>query len=610
MKHHFLIKIIVIFLIFYSCSDNEKILESKIYHLQQKAFQASTDSTFFYLQKAKQLASNLNTLPDSTKQKNEILHGKYFLYKDSLDLANKHFNKALDYSKKTLPKILKNFLIELSYKYIEKDDYLNSLGVLKKLEAHVSKTDDDIINKINTDKLDIFFKLKNYKQALVFNKKIIAYALKKQDTFSLYNGLLVQASLKYFNLNNKKSAYQLLDSLLRQNITKYKVLNNQLYQNYGIFKYYDHDYVNALKNYKKALTFLRKPKELNDSLELANTYANISEVCMDLKKYKQAKKYMDSVSQYKDALYTNLAFFNLQNKLRLAFETKNNFAELSQDLNNLNQSLNKTYEQRISKELTALKIASKKEKELLISNQQANLNVETLKRKQLFLITILSLLAFIVVIIFMYYKQRQLKAEKENIFMQQRLFRAQMNPHFTSNVLFTIKDLIKENKEKSIKYLTKFSRLLRLNLENSMSNYTMLDKEIEVLTKYIELQQMRFPDLFTYEIQTNDIETDLIAIPPMLIQPFVENAIKHAFKNIDYKGFISIELKEDGDFIQCKITDNGQGLQTKKNDKEHVSASTLLIKQLLKKMTHKEVSITNNEDKKGVTVAFAIPIKK
>ena len=104
MKHHFLIKIVVLFLVFYSCSKNEKVLESKINHLQQKAFQASTDSTFFYLQKVKHLASNLNTLPDSAKQKNEILYGKYFLYKDSLDLANKHFNKALDYSKKICQK--------------------------------------------------------------------------------------------------------------------------------------------------------------------------------------------------------------------------------------------------------------------------------------------------------------------------------------------------------------------------------------------------------------------------------------------------------------------------------------------------------------------------
>lgn len=191
--------------------------------------------------------------------------------------------------------------------------------------------------------------------------------------------------------------------------------------------------------------------------------------------------------------------------------------------------------------------------------------------------------------------REKLKFEKEEIFMQQRLFRAQMNPNFTSNILFTIQDLILENKEKANKYLIKFSRLLRLNLENSMKNYTLIEKEIEVLSKYLDLQQLRFPNKFKYQINTNDLEVDLLSIPPMLIQPFVENAIEHGFKGIDYIG---------------KITDNGVGLSATNNKENHRSASTLLIKSLLKNMINQEVTIKNNTNGKGTIVVFNIPFKE
>ena len=194
--------------------------------------------------------------------------------------------------------------------------------------------------------------------------------------------------------------------------------------------------------------------------------------------------------------------------------------------------------------------------------------------------------------------------------MQQRLFRAQMNPHFTSNILFTIQDLILENKEKANKYLIKFSRLLRLNLENSMQNYTSIEKEVEVLSKYLDLQQLRFPDTFEYQINTNDIEIDFLSIPPMLIQPFVENSIKHGFKNIDYKGIITIDLSEKGKYIFCKITDNGQGLSNSNKKNNHHSASTLLIKKLLKNMINQKVTIENNKNGRGTSVWFNIPFKE
>ena len=114
--------------------------------------------------------------------------------------------------------------------------------------------------------------------------------------------------------------------------------------------------------------------------------------------------------------------------------------------------------------------------------------------------------------------------------MQQRLLRSQMNPHFTFNTLYAIQNQIKKDPEGAKDYMLKFSRLLRLILENSMQNYVQLEKEIDSLKKYMDLQLLRFPSKFNYQITLKDIEEDdLIFIPPMLMQPFVENSIEHGF---------------------------------------------------------------------------------
>lgn len=109
---------------------------------------------------------------------------------------------------------------------------------------------------------------------------------------------MLQSSFNYYNFKNKKETYRLLDSIigikLKDDAFK-NTIKNHIYQNYGIFKYYDGNYLESYKNYYKAISFLRNPKTKTDSINLANTYANISEVCIDLKNYNFAKKYIDSV---------------------------------------------------------------------------------------------------------------------------------------------------------------------------------------------------------------------------------------------------------------------------------------------------------------------------
>lgn len=599
-----------------SCTtqDNQTALAT-ITTLHQKATQSKyQDSIAIYLKQARNIIHKNKQINSTIKAENSFLTANYYYAINNLDSAYTFYNSAIHYlgaefnSDKE-----KEYFISLAYIYKKNGDYLNSLSILEKLEKRINNKKDYVtLAEINNQKQSIYKLLKNYKKTLEYNKKSVKYFALAQDTSKLVNSLIIQSSLNYYNFKNKKETYRLLDSILTINLNgnKHKnILTNQIYQNYGIFKYYDGDYQASFNNYYKAITFLKKPINSADSLGLANTYANIAEVCLDLKKYKLSKKYLDSVDLYSNILETNLRDFNLQNKLRLSYETNAGFSSVSNNLAHLTHSMNKNYETRINNELTALKEANQKEKELLITNQKVTLHNAELKRKQIILFSVLGFLLLSTFIGIQYYRQKKLKFEKEEIFMQQRLFRAQMNPHFTSNILSNIQELNLIDSKKANRYLIKFSRLLRLNLENSMQNFTLLEKEIEVLSKYLDLQQLRYPDRFEYEINTNDLEIDLISIPPMLIQPFVENAIKHGFKEINYKGKITINLIEKENFIYCQIIDNGVGLQVSNDEKDHRSASTLLIKKLLKNMINQEVAIKNNVSGKGTIVAFNIPFK-
>ncbi|MDR0802808.1 two-component regulator propeller domain-containing protein [Fluviicola sp.] len=191
-------------------------------------------------------------------------------------------------------------------------------------------------------------------------------------------------------------------------------------------------------------------------------------------------------------------------------------------------------------------------------------------------------------------KQAQKDAEfaRNLLELEQKALRLQMNPHFIFNALNSIQGLIgTENETKARYYLAKFSRLMRQILDNSRNATISLEEEILTLENYLLIEQFCSGNSFEYEIKT-DLETEqnFIRIPPMLIQPFVENAIKHGFK-FDPKtrkiGKITCWFKEENDGITCIIRDNGIGReaawknQQTSNEPQHVSRGFSVTKERL-----------------------------
>jgi LytS/YehU family sensor histidine kinase len=145
--------------------------------------------------------------------------------------------------------------------------------------------------------------------------------------------------------------------------------------------------------------------------------------------------------------------------------------------------------------------------------------------------------------------------------LEMQALRAQMNPHFIFNSLNSInRFILQNNKAQASEYLTKFSRLVRLILQNSQEPLIPLESELESLQLYLELEAVRFDHHFEFTIKVDDeLETDIIKVPPLIIQPYAENAIWHGLMHKEEKGHLEIELFQLHDFLCCKITDDGVG---------------------------------------------------
>lgn len=188
--------------------------------------------------------------------------------------------------------------------------------------------------------------------------------------------------------------------------------------------------------------------------------------------------------------------------------------------------------------------------------------------------------------------QKEAEFARNLLELEQKALRLQMNPHFIFNALNSIQGLIgTENETKARYYLAKFSRLMRQILDNSRNITISLEEEISTLENYLLIEQFCSGNRFEYEIIV-DLETELsfIQIPPMLIQPFVENAIKHGFKydSTDSRtGKITCSFREENDGITCVIRDNGIGReaagknQQASNEPQHVSRGFSVTKERL-----------------------------
>lgn len=193
--------------------------------------------------------------------------------------------------------------------------------------------------------------------------------------------------------------------------------------------------------------------------------------------------------------------------------------------------------------------------------------------------------------------------KKKNKKIALQSLRREMNPHFIFNSLNSVNQFIAQNNElEANKYLSSYSKLMRTMMENSNKDFVPLSTELLQLTEYLDLEYMRFKDKFSYEINVDDdLDTDAVVVPNMLIQPQLENAIWHGLRYTESGGFLSLSIATEGKILSIKIEDNGIGLKKSKelktvHQKSHNSRGLT--------NTYERINLLNNIYDTNISIQF------
>ncbi|MBA3679835.1 MAG: tetratricopeptide repeat protein [Bacteroidetes bacterium] len=293
-------------------------------------------------------------------------------------------------------------------------------------------------------------------------------------------------------------------------------------------------------------------KEINSIVDIRNFYGNLAELYFIKGDYQMAYLYEQQFEAYSDSLMNEQKMKAIE-ELSIKFETR----EITEQ-NKLLQTQSK---------LDRIKVEQ--------------------KNYVIYAILIFIFLAAMIVTLFI--KKRQEKNQHKNNELKQKLLLSQMNPHFIFNSVDNIQSLIYNDKNKeAINYLTKFSKLTRQILENSNENYITLSEEFAMLDNYLNIQQLLYSNKFVYTVNFSEsIDQENILIPPMLTQPFIENAIKHGLKNKTNGGIVNIRFCMENNNLLFEVTDNGSGLESN-IDHNHRSLATQIVAERLNTTTNKK----------------------
>ncbi|MCB0761884.1 MAG: histidine kinase [Flavobacteriales bacterium] len=239
-----------------------------------------------------------------------------------------------------------------------------------------------------------------------------------------------------------------------------------------------------------------------------------------------------------------------------------------------------------------------------------------------FLGMIALLFGFMLYLLFRFYLNKSRKdaiMEAKLANLERTALQAQMNPHFIFNSLNSIQSYIASNEnDKANRFLAKFSRLIRAMLNNARAQKITLQEEVDSLQLYMELEKMRFKDKFDFEIIVDeDVDTHLIELPPLLIQPYLENAIIHGMSQKRSQGKINLYYLQKGKYLVATVTDNGIGIEQskklKKDDSLHKSVGMTITQKRLQILDDgskdKQVKVEEIKDRKGEVLGTKVEVK-
>ncbi len=322
-----------------------------------------------------------------------------------------------------------------------------------------------------------------------------------------------------------------------------------------------------------------------------------------------------NVRRLKISVYKNLISVyraNGEDKKAIELYELKDAMEDSVHIHNMNTQL---------KEIAARYETEQKDRQIQLLSQENQLREIQVRQSRYVLFGLGGMVILVVIIALLFIRQGRLKSQQQNLLLRQKLFRSQMNPHFIFNSLASIQNtIISDEPAKASKYLARFSKLMRNILDSSVEEFIPLEEEIETIENYLALQKFRFPERFDYHIEIDkDLDTEGILIPPMLIQPFIENCIEHGMKHKKEKGNIRVRINRKGDALVIEVEDDGVGREKagEMTAKDHKSLATGIIRERIKTINkNRKQKITlnirdlfdDNHKATGTLVQIRIPL--
>lgn len=486
----------------------------------------------------------------------------------------------------------------------EQNNYAKALEYyFRALKLYQEIKQDDIVVAVYNNIGNIYEIQKEYSKALEYFNKALWIQKKTGDNSSAIT--ITNIGKIYLAKNEDSKAFESFTEAEKI----FKTHSNlrgmaELYNNLGNYYKKTNNLVKAEASYKLALkTFETTGEKYGAAASLGflgNVYAlqgNNSEALEYLSKSSALAEEIGVPEQVKES---EKALSDIYEKMGNSAEALKHFKKYSAARESINDSEN--IKSMVREEMNYE--FERKEALQKIENEKRQVMFEEQAKRhklQIFFTSLFILLLF--GIVFLIYSRLQLKKtltlQRDLAEYEQKALHLQMNPHFVFNCLGSISSFIVQNgKESAIKYLSKFSKLMRLTLEYSKESLIPIDKEIEGLQNYLELEQLRFNKIFDFSITKDPAIEDDMALPPLLLQPFVENSIIHGL--VPKKGgMISVDFAIDGEKLICTVTDNGIGIHQSKRLKEN---SVTVHKSMAMEITRKRLEVIQAVTSKSSSV--------
>lgn len=592
--------------------------------------------------------------------------GNKFGYIGEKDSSNFHLNLALEFAKKlNNTKAISIISNSIASNYSDEGLHEKAIEIYSDIAEMFLQIPDSIaytkvIYNISTEYLDIG----NYSKSLNLALKALTIRATLKDSSDIAAYFLHIGSIYNATNNNKKWKEYVLKAKSLSNkpnfatfYTKVSILNELG----AIYKfenkldsarlYYDSLYYNSKKedyargistsldNLVPILTEQKRFTLANANAEEAyeirkkagfksgiiTSLFTLGDIQVELKNYERAEKYLlkglkisreyNFPEEESRILFKLSTLYSIQNKFNQAYNFSEEYRVLNDSLLNIEKH------QQISELETKYQL-SEKEQNIKLLNNENTLKQAKIENQQKMIFVFVLLAALIIAIIIFFFRQRQLKSKFKILELDQKLLRIQMNPHFLFNALIAIQGYVIKNKKlEATDYIGKFAGLTRSILESSRKEFIPLKQELEILKYYVEIQQLRFKNSFTFNIEVDEnIDVDLFQIPPMLVQPFIENAIEHGFKEENnIEKFLSTKYSLVNDSIELVVEDNGHGINQqnhleKKNKKSYAIEITKERLQNISEIYKSNIDIIVTDlsecgKETGTRITMKIPLK-